>query len=341
MMPRMAVLFCIENDTPLSQQWLQKECIILQVTSGPLIQNSYSVPTETSRPLEIKFSDRLNEICKVGILPVFMYSTQPPISKRQFAPNIIKTSLDKICKQGRQFMNIRMTLGIISMIILVFLSSTDTLLQLFPVISLQPSHYHAEFVLNALRSDTLAPFIPILAVLPFTASYIDDVKSRFARFFLIRTGYTTYLANRIVVCFLSGGFVIATGALLAWGISALLFLPMEKAAQAPFESTALLLKTLGLLFLNGGLWAVVGMTMSTLMESKYIAYASPFVIYYLLVILYERYFPDCFLICPREWVTPSNLWPLGFGGPAILMIELTILFAFIFVFRAGRRLREL
>ncbi len=246
-----------------------------------------------------------------------------------------------ICSGMKRVINVRTALGTFSIAMLVFLSSMDTLLKLFPVSSLQPNDYHTSFVLNALRSDTMVPFIPILAVLPFTANYIDDVKSKFARFFLIRTGYTTYLASRIVVCFLSGGFVIVTGGLLAWGVSALLFLPMEKTAQTPFESTSLLLKTLGLLFLNGGLWAVVGMAMSTLMESKHIAYASPFVIYYLLVILYERYFPDCFLICPREWVNPSKLWPLVFGGPAILMIELTILFALIFVFRAGRRLREL
>lgn len=246
-----------------------------------------------------------------------------------------------ICSGTKQAINVRTALGIFSMVVLVFLSSMDTLLQLFPITSLKPSGYHAEFVLNAIRSDTIAPFLPILAVLPFTANYIDDVKSKFARFYLIRTSYRTYLVSRILVCFLSGGFVIATGTILSWGVSAVLFLPIEKAPDAPVESTAILLKTCGLLFLNGGLWAVVGMTMSTLMESKYIAHASPFVLYYLLVILYERYLPDCFLIYPREWTNPSNLWPLGYGGAALLMLELTLLFSLIFVYRAGRRLREL
>ncbi len=238
-------------------------------------------------------------------------------------------------------MNLRMAFCTIATALLVLFSSADALIQLFSISSRKPDGYHTEFVLNAIRSDTITSLVPILAVLPFAANYIDDIKSRFARFFLIRTSYRTYLVSRILVCFLSGGFAIATGTMLSWGIFALLLLPIEKAGAAPVESTALLLKTLGLLFLNGGLWTVVGMTMSALMESKYIAYASPFVMYYLLVILYARYFPDCFLIYPREWVDPSDLWPLGFGGPAILMIELTILFALVFVFRAGRRLREL
>ena len=101
---------------------------------------------------------------------------------------------------------------------------------------------------------------------------------------------------------LSGGLVIVVGVLIEWGISALVLLPMEKVAEAPSESTVFLLKTCVLLFLNGGLWAVLGMTMSTIMESKYIAYASPFIVYYLLVILYERYFPNAWLLYPKNWL---------------------------------------
>lgn len=236
--------------------------------------------------------------------------------------------------------NIRMLLGIASISTLFFLGSMDTLLRLFPNTFLQPNDYHTNFVLNALRSDTMAPSIPILAVLPFSASYIDDVKSRFARFFLIRTNYGTYLVSRILVCFLSGGLVIAAGTLLAWGASALLFLPMEKAAEAPSEATALLLKTCGLLFLNGGLWAVVGMTMSTIMESKYIAYASPFIVYYLLVILYERYFPDAWLLYPKNWLNPE-IWPYGAGSAALFLLELTFLCGLVFYIRGKRRLEQL
>ena len=223
---------------------------------------------------------------------------------------------------------------------LVFFSSMDTLIQVFPATFLQPNDYHTNFVLNALRSNTLVPFVPILAVLPYAASYIDDIKSKFARFFLIRTEYVTYLKSRILVCFLSGGLVIVTGTLLAWGVSALLFLPMEKAAEAPSETTDLLLETCVLLFLNGGLWAVLGMTMSTVMESKYIAYCSPFIVYYLLVILYERYFPNVWLLYPKNWLNPE-IWPYGIGGAALFLLELTFLCSSVFYVRGKRRLQQL
>lgn len=240
----------------------------------------------------------------------------------------------------KQSTNIQIILGIASATILAFLSSIDTLLQLFPITALQTNDYHTNFVLNAVHSDTLASFIPILAVLPYTASYIDDVKSKFVRFFLVRTNYATYLINRILVCFLSGGLVITAGILLAWGVSALLFLPMEKVAETPSESTALLLKACGLLFLVGGLWAVLGMAMSTIMESKYIAYASPFIVYYLLVILYERYFPNAWLLYPKNWLNPE-IWPYGIGSAALFLLELTFLCGLVFYIRGKRRLEQL
>lgn len=236
--------------------------------------------------------------------------------------------------------NGRTIVGIFSVIILIFLSSMDTLLKLFPPVSLLPNGYHTNFILNALHSNTVAPFIPILAVLPFTASYIEDVKSRFARFILIRIDYNTYLASRVLVCCLSGGLVIVTGTLLAWGVSALLFLPMEVAAEASSEAAALLLKTCVLLSLNGGFWSVLGMTMSTIMESKYIAYASPFIVYYLLVILYERYFPDAWLIYPKNWLNPE-IWPYGVGSAALFLLELTFLCGLVFYIRGKRRLGQL
>lgn len=119
----------------------------------------------------------------------------------------------------------------------------------------------------------------------------------------------------------------------------MLFRPLEQVAEKG-TTAAQIWPTLVLMFLNGGLWAVVGMTMSTLMESKYIAYCSPFVIYYLLVILCERYIPDAFLLYPPNWVKP-DLWPYGAWGAGIFLLEVTVLFGILFVFRAGRRLREL
>lgn len=201
--------------------------------------------------------------------------------------------------------------------------------------------YHLLLLIEGFQSDTLTSFLPILATLPFSGCFVDDIKSKFARFFLIRSSYRTYIVSRIIVGFLAGGLAILSGALIAWGTTAVVLIPIEREIEG-VESAAIdgLIEIYFLLFLNGGFWSVVGMAMSTLMESKYISYATPFVFYYLLVILYERYFSDLFIIYPKTWTDPAA-WPFGCWGAAIFLLEMTLIFAFLFAYRAGRRLQQL
>ena len=58
-----------------------------------------------------------------------------------------------ICTGMKQATNARTALGAFSMAMLVFLSSMDTILKLFPVTSLQPNDYHTNFVISAIYSD--------------------------------------------------------------------------------------------------------------------------------------------------------------------------------------------
>ena len=88
------------------------------------------------------------------------------------------------------------------------------------------------------------------------------------------------------------------------------------------------------------LWraASVGMLFSNLTMSRYMAYASPFVIYYVLIILYERYFPVVYVLYPKEWLAPSSLWLYGNAGVLMIVAELTALAGLGAGLSAGRRL---
>lgn len=201
--------------------------------------------------------------------------------------------------------------------------------------------FTVQLIKNGLLSDSLSAFLPVFAALPFSGCFVDDLKSKFARFFLIRSSYRTYIVSRIIVGFLSGGLVILSGALIAWGTTAVVLIPMERPIEGMEPATVDgLLEICFLMFINGGLWSVVGMAMSTLMESKYISHVTPFVWYYLLVILYERYFSDLYIIYPKTWTDPAA-WPFGCWGAAIFLLEITLIFALVFSFRAERRLRQL
>ena len=128
--------------------------------------------------------------------------------------------------------------------------------------------------------------------------------------------------------------------LAACGIAALVFSPLEQVVKNYVGTAPQIASQLALVFFNGGLWTVVGMALSTVMESKYIAYISPFIVYYLLVILYERYFPDAWLLYPRNWLDPE-IWPYGVGSAVVFLLELTFFAGLLFYFRGRRRLESL
>lgn len=240
----------------------------------------------------------------------------------------------------RQALTVKCAASAFGIFLLIFLGSSELLIQTFQQPGLLPEGFNNTFFDSALSQKAVVSFLPVLAVLPFSASYVEDLKGKFARFFLIRCSYMDYSLSRILVAFLSGGGAVALGALMAWGSTALFFLPMQLAGDTDPDIVTSILSKLLLLFCNGGLWSVVGVAMSTLMESKYIAYASPFVAYYLLVILCERYFPKAFLLYPPSWMNPKP-WPFGVWGGTVFLLELAIAFSILFILRSGRRLREL
>ena len=202
--------------------------------------------------------------------------------------------------------------------------------------------FHSDLIMSALSSDAMALALPILAALPYTASFIDDVKSGFIKEYLPRTIVSRYIAGKAAACAASGG--LALGIFIAYGFAALLFLPME-AYPKPGESVpnyfGNLMETALMFFASGAFWSLTGMTFAALTDSKYMAYASPFVLFYLLIILYERYFDKLFVLYPREWLSPSSRWMFGKIGVAVLLIEFSLLMALAFAYAAKRRLERI
>ena len=179
--------------------------------------------------------------------------------------------------------------GFIGAIAIIAVSSIQQILEAFRAEELLMIGFHDTFIANALVSDGMTLALPILAALPFTASFVDDVKSGYIKAYLPRTSRMSYLTGRCVACAVSGGLVLALGILAAYVIAALVFLPMEaplpEDAEAPAFFAALMGNVL-LFFCSGAFWSMIGLTFATLTNSKYMANASPFVLYYVLIILY-------------------------------------------------------
>lgn len=187
----------------------------------------------------------------------------------------------------------------------------------------------------------MALSLPLLCTLPYTASFLDDVKSGFIKAYLPRTSVSRYIAGKAAACALSGGMALSGGALCGLLALWLVLLPRTARTGAAEGQGAELAALLLMLLFCGELWALVGMTLSALTDSRYIAYASPFVLFYLLVILYERYYDGLFVLYPREWLDPSPRWVYGRAGVAVLLAELGALAALAFARAARRRLARL
>ncbi len=229
----------------------------------------------------------------------------------------------------------------IGIAMVVFISSLDSIIGVFRSETLQPNGFYARLVLTALDADGMTMALPILCALPYTACFIDDMKSGYIKQYLHRTTVRQYLFGKTVACALSGGLVLAAGVLLSYGVSALVFTPME-AAPAAKEAVppyfAELLSRLLLFFLSGAFWAVLGMMLSTLTGSRYMAYASPFILYYVLIILYERYFDRLYVLYPKEWLNPSGDWVLGTLGVMVFILELMLIASLGFAVAARKKI---
>ncbi len=231
--------------------------------------------------------------------------------------------------------------GLFGMVIVVILSSLEDIINVARSTEPLANGYHAEFVKTALSSAWVTLAIPILCALPFTSAFVDDMKSGFIKQYLHRAGYKQYIRSKLLACGLSGGSVLFLGILISYALSYLVFTPMELAlvkGQATQPYLAQILMIAATLFLSGAFWSLVGFTMSALTMNRYMAYASPFILYYVLIILHERYFENLYVLYPREWLFPSEWWVMGSFGVILLLAELTAVVSLAFAVTARRRL---
>lgn len=96
------------------------------------------------------------------------------------------------------------------------------------------------------------------------------------------------------------------------------------------------MKLLSRYFCVGALWAELGLLISTCLNHRLMAWLSPFIVYYLLIILCERYFPKCYVMYPGEWIAPTMQWPLEQWSICLWLLFLTAILGYVF-YRTGER----
>lgn len=217
-----------------------------------------------------------------------------------------------------------------------------------------PEGFHAQTLLTALSSDIMLLSVPILCALPFTSAFVDDYKSGFIKQYLPRSGRGSYIKGKLVATGISGGLTLFLGIMFMYFVFALVFMPMElvprpvdaavasksmetAGMQQPGYFAQILLKAF-VFFLSGAFWSLTGALMSCITMSKYMAYASPFIIFYILVILNERYIKELYVLNPKDWLSPNALWPGEAWGVILILIELIFIVSLVFSLHVSRRL---
>lgn len=238
--------------------------------------------------------------------------------------------------------------GAAGLVIALVIGSFDSFLRIGAEGANLQAGFHETVLLASLSSDTVLLVAPILCALPFTASFVDDCASGFIKFSLQRSGKCSYLAARAFSTALSGGLALFTGIAVAYVLFVLVFTPAESlpaqvvgaapAALPPSVFADVLARAL-LFLLCGAFWSLVGQLFASFTMSRYVAYASPFIFYYVLVILSERYMKDIYVLNPKLWLNPAEVWPGGGWSAVLFLAELTVAAGLLFAYSAGRRLR--
>ncbi|MDL2235839.1 hypothetical protein LJC07_06815 [Christensenellaceae bacterium OttesenSCG-928-L17] len=225
------------------------------------------------------------------------------------------------------------------MVVPIFAGMQD-IIGAFRSVGLLHSGYHIDLLRAGYTSNLALLALPILCTLPYTTAYVEDKSSGFLKAYLPKVGVQKYIAQKAGACALSGGLCLLFGALMAYILLALCFLPKEAAGRLEPTHIKRMLEQFALLFAFGAFWSSLGFLLASLTKSRYMAYAGPFVICYVCIIFYERYFNKLYVLYPKEWLSPSNNWVMGAWGVVLLLIVFSVAIMSVFALFLQRKLVE-
>lgn len=162
---------------------------------------------------------------------------------------------------------------------------------------------------GGMESDLFQMSVPVLASVPYSTAWIREYEHGFIKEYLPRCGRISYIMGKFLACGISGGLLLAAAVFVCQR-----FGEGEDAAG-----------NFVLFFFSGMFWAVVSAALAAAANSTYVAYGGAFVLYYMLIILYERYFPSLYCLYPVEWYAPEHTWVFGDTGILLMIGGMTLL----------------
>ena len=181
-------------------------------------------------------------------------------------------------------------------------------------------------VYSGYGTETFYMSVPVAAAIPYSTSWIIDYQSGFIKQYIGRTTKMAYITGKFLACGVSGGSAILVGAWLSSFF-------IKESKQVEYQYLPI--------FAAGFVFAVLAQLIATVSMSRYIAYGGGFVICYALVIVYERYAKNLYMLCPYEWSDPKKDWMFGETGLVIFLMGISLILLECFSLVVGRKLDDI
>ena len=155
-----------------------------------------------------------------------------------------------------------------------------------------------------MNSVNMLLFVPIAVAFAGGENTEAELHSRFFLFSYIRSGRKQYLVGKAAGLLVSGGLTAFLAMVFLLVICILRFGQYPSLIDGNYEMAVLVGRTAVSflrLFLNGAFWALIGGTSAVITKNRYMSYAVPFILYYVLTVFQERYYQKAFFLSPRYW----------------------------------------
>ena len=194
---------------------------------------------------------------------------------------------------------------------------------------------------QGMNSEIFIFLLPVACTLPASASYLEDLQNGMLMYIMPRTSRKRYGFSKIVNCGLYGALVVMCVLLLLLLMNIIRY-PLNSMQLIQWKNLEIayhfvLLKNILVLCLNGILYALAGGLAGTVTENRYMAYAAPFIFYYVVSTLAEAYLKNWWILNPKEWMRPQQA---GYLETVILLMMLIVVTGSGYYFKIERRWRN-
>lgn len=198
-----------------------------------------------------------------------------------------------------------------------------------------------KFYQTVLETQVMLFLIPIAAVLSPGASYVRESSSGFLKLYMTRTNRIAYVKRKTFWIYAGGFLPFFLAGILGLSLCFLFLYPLGLKGSISWEELLAVLEILLRISLTGGICAELSGIFAAAFRNYYMAYGLPFIIYYMMIILKERYLPKLYALYPGEWLVCKENWGTENNGIWIFFLVFSLVVMLIHSLLLYWRLQEI